>query len=83
MTLGLALKEMIHQCHTTQKGLAEKAGYRTISCLTTPIANNDIKVSTLLRFAETLGYDLMLVKRENVDGYPPIRIDAAKKEDQK
>ena len=82
MRLGLAIKEMIHQCHTTQKGLAEKAGYKTLSCLTTPISRDDIKVSTLLRFADTLGYDLVLVKRENVDGYPPIRIDTAKKEAQ-
>jgi hypothetical protein len=80
MRLGLALKEMIHQCQTTQKGLAEKAGYHTMSCITTPIARDDIKVSTLLRFAETLGYDLVLVKRDNVDGYPPIHIDPAAKE---
>ena len=80
---GRAIKEMVHQSQSSQKKLAELAGYKHLSSVTTPIARNDLMLSSMVRLADALGYDLMLVKRENVDGYPPIRIDAAKKEDQK
>ena len=38
------------------------------------IKKNEIKVSTLLKFADALGYDLVLVMRDTVDGYPNIKI---------
>ena len=37
MKLGLALKEMLHRSNFTQKKIAEAAGYKTVSCITTPI----------------------------------------------
>ena len=80
MDIAEALKAMLKWSRMTQKSFAEKAGYRTVSCITSPIARKDMKVSTLLKFADTAGYDLMLVKRENVEGYPPIRIDPTHQE---
>ncbi|OUQ22146.1 hypothetical protein B5E80_15215 [Flavonifractor sp. An135] len=81
LPLGLAIKEIIHQCRTTQMALAEKAGYKYVSAVTAPIARNDMHVSSLVRMAEALGYDLVLVKRENAEGHPSIRIASAGKGD--
>lgn len=75
MKLGVALKEMIHRAGTSQKKLATAAGYKTVSCLSTPIANNDMQVSTLARLAEAAGYDLMLVRRNAIEPEYPIKID--------
>lgn len=84
MKVGAAIKEMIALRHTSQKALAEKLGYKTYSCLSAPIKKNEIKVSTLVKFADALGYDVVLVMRDTVDGYPNIKIepnDVAEKED--
>lgn len=84
MKVGAAIKEMIALRHTSQKALAEKLGYKTYSCLSAPIKKNEIKVSTLVKFADALGYDVVLVMRDTVDGYPNIKIepnDVAGKED--
>lgn len=75
MKVGDAIKEMIALRHTSQKALAEKMGYKTYSCLSTPIRKNEIKVSTLVKFADALGYDVVLVMRDTVDGYPNIKIE--------
>lgn len=80
MKLGLALKEMLHRSNFTQKKIAEAAGYKTVSCITTPIANNDMQVSTLVKFANLAGYDVMLVRRNALDPEYPIRIDPVQKE---
>lgn len=79
MKVADALKEMIHRAKLTQKGLAEKAGYKTLSSVTTPIARGDIKLSTLCRLANTAGYDVMLVRRDAVEPEYPIRIDFEEK----
>lgn len=84
MILSLALKEMLHRAGITQKGLTERAGYKTLSSITSPIARNDMQVSTLVKFANVAGYDLMLVRRNAIEPEYPIRIDPkpeTKKED--
>ena len=79
MKVADALKEMIHRAKLTQKGLAEKAGYKTLSSVTTPIARGDIKLSTLCRLANSAGYDVMLVRRDAVEPEYPIKIDFEEK----
>ena len=79
MKFADALKEMIHRAKLTQKGLAEKAGYKTLSSVTTPIARGDIKLSTLCRLANSAGYDVMLVRRDAVEPEYPIKIDFEEK----
>ena len=79
MKFADALKEMIHRAKLTQKGLAEKAGYKTLSSVTTPIARGDIKLSTLCRLANSAVYDVMLVRRDAVEPEYPIRIDFEEK----
>nr|DAQ80878.1 MAG TPA: Regulatory protein-modification, helix-turn-helix, transcriptional regulator, DNA [Caudoviricetes sp.] len=75
MKFADALKEMIHRAKLTQKGLAEKAGYKTLSSVTTPIARGDIKLSTLCRLANSAGYDVMLVRRDAIEPEYPIKIE--------
>ena len=79
MKFADALKEMLHRAGLTQKGIAEKAGYKSISIVTAPIARGDIKISTLTRLANAAGYDVMLVRRDAVEPEYPIRIDFEEK----
>ena len=84
MFLSDALKEMLHRARFTQKGIVEAAGYKNVSSITYPIARNDMQVSTLVKFANVAGYDLMLVRRNAIEPEYPIRIDPkpeTKKED--
>lgn len=83
MNLGDALKEMVWRTRTTQKKLAEKAGYKTMSSISTPIKNNDMNVSTLLRIADAAGYDLLLVRRNTIEEQGPIKIEMTKRVDGK
>lgn len=78
MLLRDALKEIVHRARTTQKGLAEMAGYKTSSAVTTPIAKNDMNVSTLIRIANAAGYDVMLVRRNALEPEYPILIEGGK-----
>ena len=75
MILRDALKEIVHRNKWTQKMLTEKAGYKSMSAITAPIAKGDMCVSTLIRLAGAAGYDLMLVRREPQEPEYPIRID--------
>ena len=75
MKLGDALKELVHRSRKTQKSLAIEAGYKTVSSISTPIAKNDMHVSTLIRLSNAAGYDVMLVRRYAVEPEAPIRID--------
>ena len=77
MTLGEALREITHRSRMTQKKITELAGYKTVSAISTPIAKNDMNVSTLLKFANAAGYDVMLVRRNAIEPEYPIRIDFA------
>lgn len=76
MQLREALKEMIHRAKTSQVRLIQAAGYSSQSVVSSPISRNDIKVSTLVRLANAVGYDVMLVRRNAVEPEFPIRIDA-------
>lgn len=77
MLIGEAIREMIHRAGMTQSSLAKAAGYNTVSSVTTPIAKNNMNVSTLVKLANICGYDLMLVRRNAVEPEYPIRIDSA------
>lgn len=77
MLIGEAIKEMIHRAGTTQSALAKAAGYNTISAVTTPIAKNNMNVSTLVKLANVCGYDVMLVRRNAIEPEYPIRVDSA------
>lgn len=79
MKFADALKEMLHRARLTQKGITEKAGYKSVSIVTAPIARGDIKISTLTRLANAAGYDVMLVRRDAVEPEYPIRIDFEEK----
>ena len=77
MTLKDAMKQMIAQAKLTQVGLAHKAGYQTVSAVSTPLSKGDMHLSTLCRLVEAAGYKVCLVKDgENPEGFAPIRIDA-------
>lgn len=76
MQLSDALREMVHRAHTSQVRLVRDAGYVSQSVVSSPIARNEIKVSTLVRLADAAGYDVMLVRRNPVEPEYPIRIDA-------
>lgn len=75
MRFSNALKEIIHRANTTQKELAKKAGYKTVSSVSTPIASNDIRLSTLVRLAKAAGYNVMLVRENAIEPEYPIKID--------
>lgn len=70
-----AFKVMLAQEGLTQKKLAELAGYKTVSAISTPLKNGDITLSTLCRLAKAAGYSVCFVRDEG-DGYAPIRIEA-------
>lgn len=77
MLVGDAIKEMIHRAGTTQSALAKAAGYNTISSVSTPIAKNNLNVSTLVKLAGICGYDVMLVRRNAVEPEYPIKLESA------
>ena len=77
-----AIKEMLHESRMTQKGVCEAAGYKSVGSVAQPLARGDVKISTLLRLAEAAGFDIVLVKRENLEGHRPIKImRSSRKED--
>ena len=75
-SLGLreAIKEMLHEGKMTQKGVCEAAGYKSVGSVAQPLARGDLKVSTLLRLSDAAGFDVVLVKRNNLEGDRPIKI---------
>lgn len=76
MKFSAAFKVMLAQEGLTQKRLAQAAGYKTVSAISTPLAKGDIMLSTLSRLAKAAGYTVCLVKDgANLEEYPPIRID--------
>lgn len=81
MTLSDALKTMSKRSKLPYKKWGEKAGGVTYSVISSPITRNDCMVSTLVKLAEAAGYDLLLVRRHQIDGYEePILIDDAGRE---
>lgn len=75
MTLGIALKEMLHRVGMRQMDLAHAAGYKTVSVVSTPISRGDMCVSTLVKLANAAGYDVCLKRRVEDEPEYPIRID--------
>ena len=72
---GDAIKEMAKESKLSQKRMAEEAGYKSVSSVALPIARGNLKLHTLLKLADAAGFDVVLVKRENLAGYNPIKID--------
>lgn len=81
MELGGALREMVHRANMTLTGVTRKAGYRTVSAISTPMTRGVINLTTLLRLADACGYDVMLVRRNPLEPEYPIRIDSPKAEE--
>lgn len=80
MDLPEALKTMAKRSRLTYKRWGELAGGVTYSVITTPITRGDAKVSTLVKLAHAAGYDVLLVRRHQIDGYEePIVLDMAGK----
>lgn len=77
MTLSEALKTMSKRSRLTYKKWGEKAGYVTPSVIASPITRNDAMVSTLLKLANAAGYDILLVRRHQLEPEEPIVIDKA------
>lgn len=76
MNLAEALKTMAKRSRLTYKKWGERAGGVTYSVVSTPITRGDAKVSTLVRLANAAGYDVLLVRRYQIDGYEePILIE--------
>lgn len=82
-SLGMkeAIKEMLHDSGMTQKGVCEAAGYKSVGSIAQPLARGDIKISTLLRLADAAGFDIVLVQRNNLKGYSPIKIEPTGKKE--
>lgn len=76
-----AIKTMLREAGMTQKGLCEAAGYKSVGSVAQPLSRGDIKLSTLLRMTDTAGFDVVLVKRNNIEGYQPIKITRSVKEE--
>lgn len=79
MTLSEALKTMSKRSRITYKKWAERIGFPTDGVITSPINRNDCKVSTLVKLAQAAGYDVLLVRRHQLEHEEPIVIDQAGK----
>lgn len=83
MTLADALKTMSKRSKLAYQKWGKLAGNHTDSVISTIITRNDAMVSTLVRLANAAGYDVLLVRRHQLEPEEPIVIDNAgrKKED--
>lgn len=77
MTLSEALKEMSKRSKIPYQKWGEMVGNHTYSVITAPINRGDAKVSTLVRLANAAGYDVLLVRRHQLEHEEPIVIDEA------
>lgn len=75
MTLSEALKTMSKRSKLPYKKWGERAGGVTYSVITSPITRNDAMVSTLVKLANAAGYDVLLVRRHQLEPEKPIVID--------
>ena len=75
MKLSDALKELLYVARMSQQSVCEAAGFKNSISIRKPMERGDMRVSTLIRFANAAGYDLMMVKRGSVGTVPPIVID--------
>lgn len=79
MDLTNALKTMANRSKLSYKKWASLAGCVTYGVISSPITRNDAKVSTLIKLANAAGYDVLLVRRHQLDYEEPIVIDRAGK----
>lgn len=79
MTLSDALKEMSKRSKIPYQKWGEMVGNDTYSVITSSITRGDAKVSTLVRLANAAGYDVLLVRRHQLEHEEPIVIDGAGK----
>ena len=79
MTLSEALKEMSKRSKIQYQKWGEMVGNDTYSVITSSITRGDAKVSTLVRLANAAGYDVLLVRRHQLEHEEPIVIDRAGK----
>lgn len=75
MTLADAVKEISKRSKLPYKTWAKMAGGVTEGVIDTVIRRNSCKVSTLMRLANVAGYDILLVRRHQLEHEAPIVID--------
>lgn len=81
MNLSEALKTMSKRSKLLYKIWAERIGVSTYGVISSAINRNDCKVSTLVRLANAAGYDVLLVRRHQLEHEEPIVIDCSRKKD--
>lgn len=79
MNLNASIKEIMRRSWTTYKKVKEECGFKSDASISAPMKKNDMHVSTLLNIANACGYDVVLIKREEVKTEFPIKIDCAGK----
>lgn len=67
MLLRNALKEIAKRSGFGQKKICNMAGYKSVSAISTPIARNDMNVSTLVRLANAVGFNVILTNKKQID----------------
>lgn len=80
MTLKKALKTMAERSRLTYKEWGKRAGGLTCSVISSPILRNDAMVSTLVKLANAAGYDVLLVRRHQLEYEEPIVVDRVGKD---
>lgn len=81
MTLSEAIKTMSKRSKLPYKKWGGCAGGVSHSVIDSPITRNDAMVSTLVKLANAAGYDLLLVRRHQLEPEEPIVIDCAGRRD--
>lgn len=79
MTLSEALKTVAKRSKLPYQKWGKMVGNDTYSVITSSITRNECMVSTLVRLANAAGYDVLLVKRHQLEHEEPIVIDGAGK----
>lgn len=75
LTLGDAVKELSKRSKLTYKTWAKMAGGVTEGVIDTVIRRNSCTVLTLMRLANAAGYDILLVRKHQLEHEEPIVID--------
>ena len=78
MLLRRALKEIAKRSGFGQKKICNMAGYKSVSAISTPIARNDMNVSTLVRLANAVGFSVILRNKNRAE---EIEIEITEKEE--
>lgn len=81
MTLSEALKAVAKRSKISYQKWGKMVGNDTYSVITSSITRNECMVSTLVRLANAAGYDVLLVRRHQLEHEEPIVIDKAGRRD--